>query len=409
MRRLAMVCAAAALLLAVAAAGGSAGASTGQFDVITLRHEATRFSIRVPEGFRLEFRGGVYIMRKGGTSISFTRLATGVSPGELGAALFRALGGRVVVRAGDARHIVGQVANGSRGDTFVVERIGNSLAVTASTSRTGRHVALGTLRQIGLSARGGISVRPPKASGQQQAAIPLRPYRAPDGGATALVPAGNDWVFTSLGGNIEGSSPRGALLFGYSVNVPLSVPQGTPANFPSGPYLPATQALAQLFPRIVPSIRNVRIRRVLVDRALPSFSSSGMLLYDYTFNGRPWTGVATVGTDRPEKYSNFLWNFYYSGISVPRGSSPAVGVGLLRSWRSWDPSGAIAARTRAGIALLNETNQIWQETNEFRSRIADQQSRDVGCLLQGYYIVEDNARRYGLPALPCGQIYTERS
>ena len=134
-----------------------------------------------------------------------------------------------------------------------------------------------------------------------------------------------------------------------------------------------------------------------------------MLLYDYTFNGRPWTGVATVGTDRPEKYSNFSWNFYYSGISVPRGTSPAVGIGLLRSWRSWDPSGAIAARTRGAIALLNETNQIWQETNEFRSRIADQQSRDGGCLLQGYYIVEDNARWYGLPPLACGQIYTERS
>ena len=49
-------------------------------------------------------------------------------------------------------------------------------------------------------------------------------------------------------------------------------------------------------------------------------------------------------------------------------------------------------------ALISETNQIWQETSEFRSRIADQQSRDVGCLLSGYYIVEDNARRYGLPA-----------
>ena len=102
----------------------------------------------------------------------------------------------------------------------------------------------------------------------------------------------------------------------------------------------------------------------------------------------------------PSKYSNFLWNLYYSGIGVPAGSDPSVGIGLLRAWKSWDPSGAIAARTRSSLALINETNQIWQNTNEFRSRIVDQQSRDVGCLLQGYYVIEDNARHYGLPALP---------
>jgi hypothetical protein len=133
-----------------------------------------------------------------------------------------------------------------------------------------------------------------------------------------------------------------------------------------------------------------------------------MILFDYKVNGKPWTGVATVGTDDPSRYSNFLWNFYFSGIGVPTGSDPSIGVGLLRSWKSWDPSGAIAARTRASLALLKETNDIWQSTNEFRSRIADQQSRDVGCLLQGYYVIEDNARHYGLPALPCGQVYTNR-
>ena len=56
---------------------------------------------------------------------------------------------------------------------------------------------------------------------------------------------------------------------------------------------------------------------------------------------------------------------------------------------------------------MNETNEIWQQTSEFRSRTADRQSRDVGCLLQGYYHVEDNSRKYDLPPLPCGQIYTE--
>jgi hypothetical protein len=100
--------------------------------------------------------------------------------------------------------------------------------------------------------------------------------------------------------------------------------------------------------------------------------------------------------------------FYYSGIAVPANSSPAVGDALMRAWKSWNPSGAIAQRSVAAKQLLDETNAIWQQAGEFRSRIADQQSRDVGCLLQGYYIIEDNARKYELPPLPCGQIYTEK-
>jgi hypothetical protein len=387
---------------------GSATASVDQapFDVITLRHKPTGLVIRAPEGFKLQFRSGVYILRKGVTSISFSRLATNATPSQIGGALEQALGGRVVVRAGDARHRGGQVVNGRRGDTFVVERTGSRLAVTTSTSSIGRPVALETLRQIGLGAKGGVALRAPKAKPQQT--IPLRPYRAPDGGATALVPSGNDWVIQSSGGTVEGSSGRGAFLFGFSYNVPLTVPPGSPPSFFALPYLNAVNALARVFPRLSPSWTNFRVRRVLKDAILPSFTSSGMLQFDFRINGRPWTGVATVATDHPSKYSNVLWNFYYSGIVVPRGSNPSVGVGLLRSWKSWDPSGAIAVRTRAAIRLINETNEIWRETSEFRSRIADQQSRDVGCLLQGYYIVEDNARKYGLPPLGCGQIYTER-
>ncbi|MBA3374570.1 MAG: hypothetical protein H0U00_01935 [Actinobacteria bacterium] len=396
---------AAALVLAVAAGGAAAPVDCGQFRVITLRHAQTKFSIRAPEGFKLNLRNGVYVMRKRSVTVSYVRLDTRVSPAQLGVALVQALPGRVLVRAGDNRHFVAAVAGGSRNDHFVVERAGSRLAVTASTT-PGVPVALETLRQMGLSARGGVMLRAPRPRPQQT--IPLRAYRAPDGGATALVPSGNDWNIQSSGGSIQGSGRRGAFLFGFSYNVPLSAPPNSPPSFITGPYLSAVQALEQLFPRLAPNVRNIRVRRVLRDAILPSFTSSGMLLFDYRLNGRPWTGVATVATDHLSKFSNFLWNFYYSGIGVPAGSSPAVGVGLLRSWRSWDPSGAIAARTRAAIALINETNEIWQQTNEFRSRIADQQSRDVGCLLSGYYIIEDNARRYGLPPLDCGQIYTER-
>ena len=406
MKRLAGVVAVMAVLGVIGAAGGADASSDAQtFRVVTLRHAPTGLTIRVPEGFGLQFRKGVYVLRKGGTSVSFSRLVTAATPSQLSDSLFKALGGRVLVRQGDSRHSVGQVVNGKRGDTFVVERVGSRLAITTSTSAAGRPVALETLRQIGLGARGGVALQAPKATPQQS--IPLRAYRAPDGGATALVPTGN-WDIQSGGGTITGfSANKGAFLFGYSLNIPLTAPGPTPANVIIGPYLSAVQALLQVIPRVT-SATNITIRRVLVDAALPTFTSSGMILFDYRVNGKPWTGVATIGTDDPSKYSNFLWNLYYSGIGVPAGSDPSVGIGLLRAWKSWDPSGAIAARTRSSLALINETNQIWQNTNEFRSRIADQQSRDVGCLLQGYYIIEDNARHYGLPALPCGQIYTDK-
>ncbi len=212
-RRLRGVLALLALVVTCAAGVAAASSDRAQFRIITLRHTQTHFTIRVPEGFRLQFHNGTYIMRKGVTSISYSRLATGVSPGQLGESLFRALGGRVLIKAGDARHIVGQVANGKRGDTFVVERVGSQLAVTTSTSSRGRPVALETLRQIGLGARGGVSLRPPKA--KPQPSIPLRRYRSPDGGATALVPAGNDWDIQSTGGAITGfSANKGAFLFG---------------------------------------------------------------------------------------------------------------------------------------------------------------------------------------------------
>ena len=291
-----------ALLSTVGAAGAAAALQGTPYRVVTVRHAPTGFSMRAPQGFGLSLRNGVYVLQNGGFAVSFTRLDTRVSPAQFGTTLLRALGGRVLVRAGDNRHFVAAVAGSTRNDHFVVERVGSRLLVTTSTTSTGAPVALETLRQMGLSARGGVGMRASRAA-PSASPIPLRPYRAPDGGATALVP---------------------------------------------------------------------------------------------------------VGCDVDSREGNFLWNFYYSGIGVPSGSSPSVGVGLLRAWRSWNPSGAIAARTRAAARLINETNQIWQETTEFRSRIADQQSRDVGCLLSGYYLVEDNARRYGLPPLPCGQIYTER-
>jgi hypothetical protein len=133
-----------------------------------------------------------------------------------------------------------------------------------------------------------------------------------------------------------------------------------------------------------------------------------MFAYDYELDGKPYTGVATVATDSPDRYSNFVWGFYFSGIGVESGSDGSVGSALVKVWNSWDPSGAIAQRTQRAKELIAETNEVWQEVGEFRRKTADRQARDVGCLLQGYYATEDNSRKYDLPPLPCGQQYVPK-
>ena len=407
-RRLAGSAAFLALLVAVVAGSATGASDRASYTPVTVRHAPSRFSMQAPPGFSIRLSKGVYVLEKGRVSVSFSRLVTSVTPAQLGATLAQQLGGTIVVRAGDAKHFVTQLTRGARSDSFVVERIGSKLVVTTSGASNTAPVALETLRSMGRSARGGVSLRAPKAT--PQATIKLVPYRTVDGGATALVPAGGEWTVGGTQGRIEGSGPKGIFLFGFSINVPTPAfaPPGTPASILVSNDLSAVAALQRILPHYAPSISNVRIRKVLKDAVLPSFTSSGLLLFDYRLNGKPWRGVATVGTDSSAKYGGSVWQFYYSGIGVPLSSNPAVGVGLLRSWRSWDPSGAIAARTREAIAILNETNAVWQQTSEFRSQTADRQSRDVGCLLQGYYVIEDNSRTYNLPPLPCGQIYTER-
>ena len=392
----------------VTTSDASAGSTEAWGGFVTLRHAPSGFSIQAPSGYRLGVSKGVYVLKKGGSTLSFSRSVTSVTPSQFGGALLAQLRGRVVSRGGDGRQFTGQVNVGNRREAFVVTRNGPQLTVTTGSSPAASPLSLGLVRQVGASAKGGFALRAPAQT--QTRSIALGAYRAPDGGATALVPTDPSWTIESTQGAIQGSSAKGSFIFGFSINIFL--PGSAPANSGTliSPYLYAANALTQFFPRLAPTVSNIRITKLLKDAALPSFTSSGMFLIDYQVNGKPWTGAVTVGTDSPDRYGsgNFIWNFYYSGIGVPVGSDPSVGVGLLKAWKSWNPSGAIAARTQAAAQLINETNEIWQQTSEFRSRTADRQSRDVGCLLQGYYVIEDNSRKYDLPSLPCGQIYTER-
>lgn len=407
--RAACVIAAAAVIATAAFASRPAGAAAGD---VTLKHKASGFSIKAPRGAKLSVRKGVYVVKGAGLTISFSRSISNATPSQFGTALLGQLGGSVVSRAATKRQFSGEVNVGTRREAFVVTRAGRGVVVTTGTSSASAPVTLATIKRVGASARGGIALRPPATKGKTVKPLAMRSYRAPDGGATAEVPAGSDWQIESSQGALAGASKRGAFVLGFSVNLflPSSVPNGGAGTSALvSPYLSAIGALQNILPRLSfgKGVSDIRVTKVIQDAVFPTFTSSGMLLIDYRVDGKPWTGAVTVATDSPEKYSNFVWNFYYSGIGVPAGTSGAVGTALLRTWRTWNPSGAIAARTERARQLMNETNEVWRQTSEFRSKTADRQARDVGCLLSGYYHIEDNSRKYDLPPLPCGQIYTK--
>lgn len=392
-----------------ASAAATVDARAAAARTVTLRHRASGFTIRAPRGFRLAVEDGVYVLRKGAVTMSHSRTTSPAGAAELGDALLQRLGGQTRSRRASGTQFTAQVARGAFRETVVVRKAGDTVAVTTASAPARRALSLATVRRTAASARGGFVFRPPAGAEQPATAeLPLVPYRTPDGGATALVPQG--WQVDGGNGLLQGNGDQGGFLLGYFSTpfLPETAPPGTPQNILVAPYQSAADALVNVFPMLSPAVRNVRIRKLVADAPLPSFSSSGMFAYNYELNGQPWTGVATVATDSPDRYSNYTWGFYFSGIGVAAGSDGSVGSALVKVWNSWDPSGAIAQRTQRAKELIAETAAVWQEVGEFRRATSDRQARDVGCLLQGYYAIEDNSRRYDLPPLPCGQQYVPR-
>ena len=369
-------------------------------DTVTLT--SGDFSIEVPAGFEIEDRSGVYVMSDGDRSISYSQTATDVSAEEFLQELLTQIGGDVVSQDGDGSGFTAEVDRDGARELLVIRQGDGAIAVTTAHTTEGDSLALDDLILAADSAQGAATLTPPPAAG---GTIELKQFSAPDGGATGLVPADPAWTISSNGGTIEGSSEVGNFVFGVTVQV-LTPENSLPgAGGIVASYTDAASSLQEILPQLLQGVSNVQVTSTAAEGVIESYTSSGMYAYTYDWNGQPWTGVAIVATDDPSKYGNFMWNWYFTNISVPAGSDGSVGSGLLEAWRAWDPSGAIAQRSQRSKQLLDETNQIWQETSEFRASQADRQSRDVGCLLQGYYDVEDNSRTYDLPPLPCGQQY----
>ncbi len=410
-----------------AAAGSAAPPPTGAAltENVTVANAATGFRATVPKGYRLTVTGGAYRIRGGGLTVTVRVVTTGKGAKAYGQGLTRR-GDTVLSRSGGkAKFTMVGVGQGQR-RVVTVRRRGANLVVSVAVHPRAKAGLGAVATRIAASVKGGTPGARPAASGggggggggtpASTRLLPLAPYRAPDGGATAWVPAEADWTVQSSGGALEGGGPRGSFLLGQSFNVvlPGTAPGPLPATIVTHPYVSAIDALTQVWPKINQAVgvpmTNVRLRQVLVDATLPSFQSSGLLLFDYDLNGRRWSGVANVATDnRLSPYGTFFWQMYISVIAVPADGDPTVGAGLRLVWRSWNPSGAIASRSEAARQAMSEINQTWQSVAEFRSRTADQQSRDVSCLLRTGPFIDDNARALGLPPLnDCDSTYVRR-
>ncbi len=414
-------CLAVACLAAAGLAGGAGAAAVHrETENVTLRHTPTGFSVSAPRGYGLSVSPGVYRITGGTVAVTVRIVRTTQGARAFGEKLKRS-GDRVVLRTGGrSRFRMLSDAGGVRTSRLVVRR-GSVLVVTSGSHPGGRASLARIVNRIGASVRGGTpkpasgSPSPGPSSGRL---VPLTPYRAPDGGATAWVPSDPDWSINSTGGALEGSGPRGSFLLGRSFNIfypgtfaPGQLPQGAVEH----PFVSAIDALEKVWPLINQSqgitMTNVRMRSLIGDATLPTFRSSGMMVYDYTINGVPFTGVANVATeDRLSANGTFFWQMYISSIAVPDNGDPTVGAALRLVWRSWNPSGAIASRSEQARQILNEINQTWRGVAEFRSRTADQQSRDVSCLLRTGPFIDDNARALGLPPLlDCDSTYVPRT
>ncbi|WP_426574031.1 hypothetical protein [Aquihabitans sp. McL0605] len=369
----------------------------------TKRLTSGKFSIEVPAGFKIKERSGVYVMADGDRSISYSRTTTDATPEAFLQELLAQLGGEVVSQDSDGTGYTAEVSRDGARELLVIRQEDGAIAVTTGHAPEGGGLDLAEVKAAADSAKGAVSLTPPAPT---SSTIELKQYSAPDGGATGMVPADPKWTISSNGGTIEGSSDVGNFVFGVTIQV--LTPENAPPAGSGGviaPYADAASSLGVMIPKLLQGASNVQVTSTAAEGVIDGYTSSGMYGYTYDWNGTPWTGVAIVATDDPSKYGNFEWNWYFTNISVPAGSDGSVGSGLLKAWQSWDPSGAIAQRSQRSKQLLDETNQIWQDTSEFKADQADHQSRDVGCLLQGYYDVEDNSRTYDLPPLPCDQAY----
>jgi hypothetical protein len=315
-RRLVAALAAALLTAAVLAPAASAR---------TVKLHAGSFSVKAPAGFKLKARKGIYRVTGRGLRLVYARVpAAGRTPAETGAELARAAGAKATGVHASAKRWSARAGRQTlevraKGSKLIVLRYAKAASRSARAAQNGSQLAL--LRRIANSARGGRVAALPGS-------IPLRPFTAADGSATAQVPDLPGWNYDGGSGVIEGTGPQGAFAFGVPFYAAVPGTFAASSNsFPSAPF-PATAAegLTTLVPQF--------------------FARSGI------------PGVTLQVTGQFPGSEQFLGAYanYLSYAAVNTGTDPRIGAALLHTWATWDPSRDQQRRLNEALNSVLTTN-----------------------------------------------------
>ena len=316
------------------------------------------FSVKAPQGFKLKAKKGIYRITGRGLRLTYARVkAGGRSPADTGAELARAAkttatsvrssGSRWSARVGSRR-----VEVRAKGANLVVLSFARTARKAGAAQNAGQ---LALLRRIANSARGGRTAALPGS-------IPLRPFTAPDGSATASVPDLPGWNYNGGSGVIEGSGPEGSFAFG----VPFfgAIPGSFAANsFPVAPF-PATagEGLTNLVPQFfarsgLPGI-GIQVTGQFPgsEQILGAGYVSGFLTAAVTAGGRTASGVFLYGAGTFDTGVDGAYANYLSYAAVNTGTDPRIGAALLRTWATWDPSRDQQRRLNQALNSILTTN-----------------------------------------------------
>jgi hypothetical protein len=316
------------------------------------------FSVKAPKGFKLKAKKGIYRITGRGLKLTYARVpANGLSPADTGLELARAAKAKATAvhstsSRWSARLGSRRVEVRSKGAKLVVLSFGRAAHKAAAAQTAGQ---LNLLRRIAGTARGG---RTATALGS----IPLRPFTAADGSATAQVPDLPGWNYNGGSGVIEGTGPQGAFAFG----VPFygAVPGSFAANtFPVAPF-PATagEGLQNLVPQFfaragVPGI-GIQVTGQFPgsEQFLGAGWVSGFLTANVTSARGTASGVFLYGAGAFDTGVDGAYANYLSYAAVNQGSDPRIGAAILRTWATWDPSRDQARRLNQALNSILTTN-----------------------------------------------------
>lgn len=165
-----------------------------------------------------------------------------------------------------------------------------------------------------------------------QVAVPMRVFSA--GGASALVPNIPGWRFSGANGAIDGFRlDQGGFALGIPMALGGYVPSGTCITSVWAPGVGATVTGIAA----VPGSGGV----------LGANFESAYCTVTFVSAGRAYEALFLAG-------SNDLM-FYCSYVAVAAGGPGCIGLALLDTWRTWDPSAAVNVRLNQILATILTT------------------------------------------------------